>query len=110
MGEEQVFPMIFFIGVQPHTPLERRLLKDGYLKPGYNPMSLNPVSIKRMLYNPRPLNGPISEACLTAWKDGTEDAGRKVLLELERVLLRRRGRRRGVAAAAARRPGGAPSA
>jgi radical SAM superfamily enzyme YgiQ (UPF0313 family) len=93
MGEEQVFPMIFFIGVQPHTPLERRLLDDGYLKEGYNPMSLNPISIKRLLYNPRPLNGPISEACLAAWKDGTEDAGRKVLVELEKVLQRRRARR-----------------
>jgi radical SAM superfamily enzyme YgiQ (UPF0313 family) len=96
MGEDQVFPMIFFIGVQPHTPLERRLLESGYLKDGYNPMSLNPRSIKRLLYNPRPLNGPIAEACLAAWRDGTEDAGRKVLIELERVLQRRRARRRGV--------------
>jgi radical SAM superfamily enzyme YgiQ (UPF0313 family) len=112
MGEDQVFPMIFFIGVQPHTPLETRLLGDGYLKAGYNPMSLNPRSIKRLLYNPRPLNGPISEACLEAWKDGGEDSGRRVLLELEQVLLRRR-RRRGIGApatsAAACGPGAPPA-
>jgi len=86
MGEDQVYPMIFFIGVQPHTPMEDRLLADGYLKPGYNPMSLNPRAIKRLLYNPRPLNGPIARACLEAWKDGAEDSGRRVLLALERIL------------------------
>lgn len=87
MGESQIYPMIFFIGVQPHTPMEKQLLDSGYLKRGYNPMSLNPISIKRLLYNPRPLNGPISRACLAAWKDGSEDSGRRVLLALEKILL-----------------------
>jgi radical SAM superfamily enzyme YgiQ (UPF0313 family) len=86
MGEAQVYPMIFFIGVQPHTAMEERLLADGYLRPGYNPMSLNPLAVKRLLYNPKPLNGPIAKACLEAWKDGTEDSGRRVLLALERIL------------------------
>ena len=49
-------------------------------------MSLNPISIKKLLYNPKPLNGPISKACLDAWKDGGEDSGRRVLLALERIL------------------------
>jgi radical SAM superfamily enzyme YgiQ (UPF0313 family) len=86
MGEDQVFPMIFFIGVQPHTAMEERLLADGYLKPGYNPMSLNPRAVKRLLYNPKPLNGPIAQACLEGWRDGTDDSGRRVLLALERIL------------------------
>jgi len=86
MGDAQVYPMIFFIGVQPHTAMEERLLADGYLKPGYNPMSLNPRAVKRLLYNPKPLNGPIAKACLEAWKDGPEDSGRRVLLALERIL------------------------
>lgn len=89
MGEEQVYPMIFFIGVQPHTPLETRLIDNGHLRAGYNPMSLNPQSIKKLLYNPAPLNKPISEACLTAWKDGSEDSGKRVLIALEQVLTRR---------------------
>ena len=89
MGESQVFPMIFFIGVQPYTPMEHRLLKEGHLRRGYNPMSLNPISIKRLLYNPKPLNKPISKACLEAWKDGGEDSGRRVLFALEKILLER---------------------
>ncbi|MFQ5509785.1 MAG: B12-binding domain-containing radical SAM protein [Leptospirillia bacterium] len=86
MGEAQIHPMIFFIGVQPHTPMETLLIKSGYLKPDYDPMSLNPISIKKLLYNPRPLNKPISKACLTAWRDGQEDSGKRVLLELERII------------------------
>jgi hypothetical protein len=89
MGEDQVYPMIFFIGVQPHTAMEERLLADGYLTPGYNPMSLNPRAVKRLLYNPKPLNGPIAQACLEGWKDGTDDSGRRVLLALERILKQR---------------------
>ncbi|MDH5527784.1 MAG: radical SAM protein [Nitrospirota bacterium] len=90
MGEGQVFPMIFFIGVQPHTPMEKRLIDEGHLKANYNPMSLNPWSIKKLLYNPKPLNDPISEACLEAWRDGTEDSGRRVLDTLERILKKGR--------------------
>ncbi|MDH4228615.1 MAG: radical SAM protein [Nitrospirota bacterium] len=89
MGEENIYPMIFFIGVQPHTPMEQRLIAEGHLAPDYNPMSLNPWSIKKLLYNPHPLNGPISEACLEAWRDGTEDSGRRVLTALERILRQR---------------------
>lgn len=93
MGESQIYPMIFFIGVQPYTPMEQQLLDSGYLKRGYNPMSLNPISIKRLLYNPKPLNGPISKACFAAWKDGSEDSGRRVLLALEAILLGEKGKK-----------------
>jgi radical SAM superfamily enzyme YgiQ (UPF0313 family) len=35
-GRDNVLPFIFFIGIQPGTPVERLLLKQGYLKKGYN--------------------------------------------------------------------------
>ncbi len=95
MGEDQVFPMIFFIGVQPHTPLEDRLLAEGYLKQGYNPMSLNPISIKKLLYNPKPLSTPISKACLQAWEDGSADSGKRVLFALEDILTAQGAKRPG---------------
>jgi len=75
LGEDRVFPLMFFLGVQPNTDLEQRLLSEGYLSAGYNPLSLTPWNIKKMLYNPAPLNKLIAKACLTAWsrKDGSRD-------------------------------------
>jgi len=67
MGEAQVCPMLFFLGVQPHTDFEQRLLDEGYLYQGYNPLSLNPLAISKMLYNPKPLSGLIAKACIAAW-------------------------------------------
>ena len=111
MGEEQVAPMLFFLGVQPHTGFEKRLLEEGYLYQGYNPLSLNPVLIKKMLYNPKPLSKLIAKACLSAWdgvawkearKRGTsvaqlyadesmfrgvvENSGKQVFINLEEIL------------------------
>ena len=75
LGEDRVFPLMFFLGVQPNTDLEQRLLSDGYLSAGYNPLSLTPWNIKKLLYNPAPLNTLIAKACLTAWnrKHGSRD-------------------------------------
>jgi len=75
LGEERVFPLMFFLGVQPNTDLEERLLSDGYLSAGYNPLSLTPWNIKKLLYNPAPLNKLIAKACLAAWsrKHGSRD-------------------------------------
>ena len=75
LGEDRVFPLMFFLGVQPNTDLEKRLLSEGYLSRGYNPLSLTPWNIKKMLYNPAPLNTLIAKACLTAWstKHGSRD-------------------------------------
>ena len=75
LGEDRVFPLMFFLGVQPNTDLEQRLLSDGYLSAGYNPLSLTPWNIKKMLYNPAPLNKLIAKACLAAWnrKHGSRD-------------------------------------
>ncbi|WP_454064015.1 B12-binding domain-containing radical SAM protein [Candidatus Nitrospira salsa] len=75
LGEDRVFPLMFFLGVQPNTDLEERLLSDGYLSAGYNPLSLTPWNIKKLLYNPAPLNKLIAKACLSAWnrKHGSRD-------------------------------------
>ncbi|TAJ09837.1 MAG: radical SAM protein [Nitrospirae bacterium] len=75
LGEERVFPLMFFLGIQPNTDLEHRLLEEGYLSAGYNPLMLTPTSIRKLLYNPAPLNKIIAKACLTAWhkKQGSQD-------------------------------------
>ena len=111
MGEDRVFPMLFFLGIQPHTGFEQRLLEEGYLYQGYDPLSMNPIMVKKKLYNPKPLSKFIAKACLAAWdnvawkyaKDrGTsvaqlyadesmfrgvvENSGRQVLITLEEVL------------------------
>jgi radical SAM superfamily enzyme YgiQ (UPF0313 family) len=75
LGEDRVFPLMFFLGIQPNTDLEHRLLEEGYLSAGYNPLMLTPRSIKKLLYNPAPLNKLIARACLAAWgkKHGSHD-------------------------------------
>ncbi len=75
LGEDRVFPLMFFLGIQPNTDLEHRLLEEGYLSAGYNPLMLTPRSIKKLLYNPAPLNKIIAKACLAAWhrKQGSRD-------------------------------------
>jgi radical SAM superfamily enzyme YgiQ (UPF0313 family) len=75
LGEERVFPLMFFLGIQPNTDLEQRLLEEGYLSAGYNPLMLTPTSIRKLLYNPAPLNKIIAKACLKAWerKSGSRD-------------------------------------
>ena len=65
-GRDNVLPFIFFIGVQPGTPVEALLIKSGYLKAGYNPLTFNPFIIKRLLHNPKPLGGLIGRAYLKA--------------------------------------------
>ena len=75
LGEDRVFPLMFFLGIQPNTDLEHRLLEEGYLSAGYNPLMLSPNSIRKLLYNPAPLNKIIAKACLAAWhrKQGSHD-------------------------------------
>ncbi|NKB80437.1 MAG: radical SAM protein [Nitrospirales bacterium] len=75
LGEDRVFPLMFFLGIQPNTDLEERLLSEGYLSGGYNPLSLTPWNVKKMLYNPAPFNKIIAKACLAAWnrKHGSHD-------------------------------------
>ncbi|MBI4988493.1 MAG: radical SAM protein [Rhodocyclales bacterium] len=65
-GRDNVLPFIFFIGVQPNTPIESKLIEAGYLKRGYNPLTLNPFTIKKLLYNPQPLGRLIGRSYLEA--------------------------------------------
>ena len=89
MGEDQVEPMLFFLGVQPHTLLEESLIREGYLSPDYNPLSLNPFTIRKLLYNPKPLGPLVARSCLEGWGKGGEKAGRHILHHLGRALSKR---------------------
>lgn len=88
-GRDHVLPFIFFIGIQPGTPVERLLLKQGYLKKGYNPLTLNPFTIKKLLYNPKPLGPLIARSYLEAvdaLDENSEYIGRATMDNLERML------------------------
>ena len=92
-GRDKVLPFIFFVGVQPNTPIEKKLIDAGYLPASYDPLSLNPFLIKKLLYNPRPLGRLIGRAYLEALEcsskmDDTqgEYVGRATLEILERKL------------------------
>jgi radical SAM superfamily enzyme YgiQ (UPF0313 family) len=134
LGDERVFPLMFFLGIQPNTDLEHRLLEEGYLSAGYNPLMLTPTSIRKLLYNPAPLNKLIAKACLAAWntKHGSQDprpwsgarsssyadgnlirgiernSGREALLTLEEILRSSKERRSSAGSAPA--PAGSPAA
>ncbi|MFA7270225.1 MAG: radical SAM protein [Sterolibacterium sp.] len=88
-GRDNVLPFIFFIGVQPGTPVEKLLIDRGYLKADYNPLTLNPFIIKKLLYNPKPLGSIIGRAYLEAIKSldpTSEYIGRATLDVIERQL------------------------
>jgi len=92
-GRDKVLPFIFFVGVQPGTPVEKRLIASGYLPKNYDPLTLNPFIIKKLLYNPAPLGGLIGRAYLRALEyssklDDTtgEYVGRATMEILQREL------------------------
>ncbi|NWG85989.1 MAG: radical SAM protein [Hydrogenophilaceae bacterium] len=88
-GRDHVLPFIFFIGVQPGTPVERLLIKQGYLKADYDPLTLNPFIIKKLLYNPKPLGRLIGRAYLEAvdsMDPASEYIGRATMDILDREL------------------------
>ncbi|MGB7589290.1 MAG: hypothetical protein WBM00_11335, partial [Solirubrobacterales bacterium] len=82
---------IFFVGVQPGTPVERLLINRGYLKANYNPLTFNPFLIKRLLYNPQPLGRIIARAYLEAVETispSGDYVGRSTLDILDRELAK----------------------
>ena len=84
-----MLPFIFFIGIQPGTPVEKLLIERGYLPPNYNPLTLNPFTIKKLLYNPKPLGSLIGRAYLEAigsLDPSSEYVGRVTLDIIERML------------------------
>lgn len=88
-GRDNVLPFIFFIGVQPKTPVEKLLVETGYLARDYDPLSLNPFLIKKLLYNPRPLGRLIGRAyleALAANDPASEYIGRATMDIIEREL------------------------
>jgi len=96
-GRDKVLPFIFFVGVQPNTPIEKKLIETGYLPKNYDPLTLNPFLIKKLLYNPQPLGRIIGRAYLAALEysskmDDTkgEYIGRATLEILARELVRRK--------------------
>lgn len=90
-GRDNVLPFIFFIGIQPGTPVERLLISQGYLKPDYNPLTFNPFLIKKLLYNPKPLGRLIGRAYLEAIETSdpnSEYIGRATMDIIERELAK----------------------
>ena len=85
-GPENVYPMVFFLAVQPHTSFEKRLMREGWLSPDYDPISLNPWTIRKLLYNPGPLGELIARACLVAWDIEPMAMGRVVMREIRKSL------------------------
>lgn len=85
-GEEKVYPMVFFLAVQPHTSFEKRLMREGYLDENYDPIALNPWTIRKLLYNPGPLGELIAKACLVAWDIEPMAMGRVVMREIKKSL------------------------
>lgn len=88
-GRDNVLPFIFFIGVQPGTPIEKLLIGQGYLKADYDPLTLNPFVIKKLLYNPKPLGQLIGRAYLEAMQSldkTSEYIGRATMDIMDREL------------------------
>jgi len=88
-GRDNVLPFIFFIGIQPNTPVERLLIGQGYLPADYNPLSFNPFVIKKLLYNPLPLGRLIGRAYLEALEAPNNDfdyIGRATMDIIDREL------------------------
>ncbi|MEC4987052.1 MAG: radical SAM protein, partial [Oscillatoria sp. PMC 1076.18] len=85
-GADKVEPAIFFIGLQPHTHLEKYAFDNKILNPDYNPMSLMPWTARKLLWNPEPLGSFFGEVCLQAWQQNPDDFGREVMNILEAKL------------------------
>lgn len=88
-GRDNVLPFIFFIGIQPNTPIEQKLLAEGYLPQGYDPLTLNPFTIKKLLYNPKPLGGLIGKSYLEALERSSklDDTGGEYIGRLTMEIL-----------------------
>ncbi len=83
-GKGLVDPAIFFIGLQPHTLLEKYALENNILKPSYNPMSMMPWTARKLLWNPGPLGKKLGEVCLEAFDSKDDEFGKTVINILER--------------------------
>ena len=66
---------MFFLGIQPNTDLEHRLLEEGYLSAGYITRLMLTPSIRKLLYNPARSTKSSPKLAWTAWeqKEGSRD-------------------------------------
>jgi len=83
-GKGLVDPAIFFIGLQPHTLLEKYALENKILKPNYNPMSMMPWTARKLLWNPGSLGKKLGQVCLEAFDNPEDEFGKTVIDILER--------------------------
>ncbi len=83
-GKGLVDPAIFFIGLQPHTLLEKYALEHKILKPSYNPMSMMPWTARKLLWNPGSLGEKLGQVCLEAFDNPEDEFGKTVIDILER--------------------------
>ncbi|WP_320663788.1 photosystem II high light acclimation radical SAM protein [Prochlorococcus sp. MIT 1223] len=83
-GIKNVEPAIFFIGLQPHTLLEKYGLEKGLINKGYNPMSMMPWTARKLLWNPEPMGKTFGKICLEAFDTQPNNFGRTVIDLLER--------------------------
>ncbi|OGH01512.1 MAG: hypothetical protein A2600_12035 [Candidatus Lambdaproteobacteria bacterium RIFOXYD1_FULL_56_27] len=87
---KQVQPYLFFLGVQPHTPLFEQLEQSGYFKGiKQNFFRPSPRLIRKMLHNPPPLDQLIARSCLKVWKQAQvpeRHAGHLIMTELQAQL------------------------
>ena len=83
-GKGLVDPAIFFIGLQPHTLLEKYALDHKILKPNYNPMSMMPWTARKLLWNPGVLGQKLGEVCLEAFDNKDDEFGKTVINILEK--------------------------
>jgi radical SAM superfamily enzyme YgiQ (UPF0313 family) len=90
-GSGKVLPYIFFLGIQPHTDLERFAIETGHIPSNYDPLAINPRTAKKLIYNPEPFNKSLSRLYLDVLRDAKsveerERAGIRFLEEMEKKL------------------------
>jgi radical SAM superfamily enzyme YgiQ (UPF0313 family) len=90
-GKDKVLPYIFFLGIQPHTGLEKYAIETGHIRPGYDPLAINPRTAKKLIYNPPPFNKLLARLYLDVLRDAKsieerERAGIRFLEEMEKRL------------------------
>jgi len=85
-GGDRVVPVMFFLAIQPHTGLERKALKEGSISENYDPLSPFPWDVRRLIYNPPPLDKLIGRCCARAFHRSDGNAGDRILECLEEEL------------------------
>jgi radical SAM superfamily enzyme YgiQ (UPF0313 family) len=86
-GDENVLPYIFFLGIQPHTELEKYAIETGHIRLGYDPLAINPRTAKKMIFNPPPFNKFLARIYLDVLREAKtqEDRERSGILYLEEL-------------------------